>query len=231
MRCAEETRACHFHSSSPICTTLLWWLLHTAEMIGMPPTKLCITYTLWPVNGTLHQIAFCLVRRKLLQICMTTSNPGCAAWACRCPRHQAGERMQPTRLTTAPAGFSCRPTRAEPLPPTRCLVPMIFICKGYTEINPLYVKLLGVNLHVFMFHTLAAYFTLVIRNEHKISGNYLQEFHCYSPSKQWQVFHHCRAEDGWAVSAFPWPRSSSWAGKWLKKARPTLSRPRAFYWE
>lgn len=58
----------------------------------------------------------------------------------------------------------------------------------------------------------------------KTCGNYLQEFHCYSPSKRWRVFHHCRPEDGWAVSAFPCPPSSSWAGKWLKKG-PGLRFP------
>lgn len=100
------------------------------EMIGMPPTNSGVTYTLWPVNGTLNQMAFCLVRRKLLQICMATSNPGWAAWACRCLKHQAGERIRPTRLTTAPAGFSYRATRAKTLPLTGALFLWISSFKG-----------------------------------------------------------------------------------------------------
>lgn len=168
MRRAEETRACHFHCSSPICTTLLWWLshthTHTLEVTGMPPTKPDVTYTLWPVNGTLNQIAFCLVRRKLLQICMATSNPGRAAWPCRCLKHQSEERIQPTRLTTAPAAFSYRPTRAKMLPLTGALFLWISSFKG-TGIIPLHVKLFHTNLggcylHVFsraysIFHLLS----------------------------------------------------------------------------
>ena len=112
----------------------------TLEMIGMLPAKPDVTYTHWPVNGTLNQTAFCLARRKLLQICMATSNPSWAAWPCRCLKHQAGERIQPTRLTTAPAAFSYRPTRARVWALTGALFLRISSFKGIGRI-PLHVKL------------------------------------------------------------------------------------------
>lgn len=144
MRRAEETRACHFHTLSPVCTHLQRWLSHTAEMIGTPPANFDVPHALWPVNSTVHQIALCLDRRKRLQICMATSKPGWAAWACRCLKHQAGRRLQPTRMTTAPAAFSYKPTRAKLVPLTGALFLWISSFKG-TGVIPPHVYFLYIN--------------------------------------------------------------------------------------
>lgn len=141
MRRAEETRACHLHCLSPICTTSLWWLshahTHTLRMIGMPPTKPDVTYTLRPVNGALNQMAFCL--RKLLQICMATSNLGRAAWPCRCLKYQAGRGYWPQHQLLSAIHL------------TGALFLWISSFKG-TGIFPLHEKLLHRNLHVLISH-------------------------------------------------------------------------------
>lgn len=128
------------------------------------------------------------------------------------------------------------------LPPHRCLVSMNFLFQGYwnnsSACKTVSYKQQGlVPSCTYISHTYSIFhwlrgvwfmFSQSLEINVKTCGNYLQEFLCYSPSKQWQVFHHCRTEDGWAVSAFPCPGSSSWAGKWLKKAGATLSRPAPF---
>lgn len=82
---------------------------------------------------------------------MATSNPGRAAWPCRCLKYQAGKRIQPTRLTTAPAVFSYKPTRAKLLPPHRCcLVSMNFLFQGYWN-NPSVCPIITAEVSTFMF--------------------------------------------------------------------------------